>query len=261
MPRKEEPVKAVCDGSRDGDRTETHPELGEILVSKRSHGGACRLYGTPLDFHPSTISITIRHSERIHGLSHDRYYARGLPITEIEMSAAQFTEMLMGMNEGGGIPCTIRATESDQNIPAIPFDDMNEVERIEQHFTDDVEELNAKVRKMRDRAEELLSQPRLKKADKNELLGLISLVQRFYWDHSPFVMKSFRESVQNGVNVAKRELDAFIGVMAQQTGIDALRSMSVPDQMRKLAGPSDEQQRLPEKPNNDPGEDFPEEEK
>jgi len=218
------------------DSREKHPAFGQVLVSKRYHGGGCRLYGTPLEFHPTTVYITVKRSERIHGLSQDRYHGHGLPLIEIELSAAQFTEMLMGMNEGDGVPCTIRATESDHMVPAIPNEDKNEVERIEEEFTKSMSELDDKVAKMKERAKEILDQPRLKKADKEELLLLIGRVQRFYWDHSPFVMKSFREGVQKGVNTAKRELDSFVSVMAQKTGIKALRDMTVPDQIRQLTG-------------------------
>jgi len=219
------------------DSRETHPAFGQILVSKRQHGGNCRLYGTPLDFHPTTVCITVKRSERIHGLSYDRYHGRLRDqLIEVEMSAAQFTEMLMGMNEGDGIPCTIRSTETEPMVPGIPDHDMNEVERIEEQFTAEVGELSAKVDEMENRARDILSQPRLKKADRQELLGIIGRITQFYGSHSPFVMKQFREAVQKGVNVAKRELDAFIGVVAAETGLEALRKLSVPDQIRKLTG-------------------------
>jgi hypothetical protein len=217
------------------DVRERHPAFGQIRVSKVHHGGATRLYGTPLEFHPTTVVIAIKRSERSHGLSHDRYFGRD-QLIEIEMSGAQFTEILMSMNHGDGVPCTIRRVQGEGMVPAIPFEDKTEVERIEEVFSADVEDLNEKVSKMTDRAREILGQPRLRKADKEELLGLMTRIQRFYYDNSPFVMKSFRESVQRGVNIAKRELDTFVNVLAGQTGIEALRQLSVPDQIRRLTG-------------------------
>ena len=90
----------------DDEEVEAHPCYGMISVHRQT-GGHTKLFGSPLDSHPSTIAITIREAERHHNLSSDWFFARK-PIIEIDLSPMQYAEMITTPNVGSGVPCTIR---------------------------------------------------------------------------------------------------------------------------------------------------------
>jgi hypothetical protein len=86
-----------------------HPSYGMIAFNRSMGGRPTRLFGSPLEEHYGTVRVVIGTGTRIHESNMDRYHGslRGEHI-EVEMSAAQFAEVLTSMNQGSGIPCTIR---------------------------------------------------------------------------------------------------------------------------------------------------------
>jgi hypothetical protein len=126
-----------------------HPSYGLVHISRVSSGtSATRLFGSPLAHHYGTIRISIGSAKWLHGLHHDRYFGsnRGEHV-EIEMSAAQFADMITSLNIGGGTPCTIRRLAGAE-VPSPP-DYATEAEHIRDNFENSLDGYRAKNRDRR----------------------------------------------------------------------------------------------------------------
>jgi len=85
-----------------------HPSYGTVMFT-RTHcgGGREKLFGSAITNHFTTVKLTIREAELRHKYHEDRIWG-DRKIIEVELSAAQFVELLTTMNVGTGTPCTIR---------------------------------------------------------------------------------------------------------------------------------------------------------
>jgi hypothetical protein len=110
--------------------------------------GARQLFGSPLARHYGTICLSISPAKWTHALNRDHYQQRGLDEhIEIEMSAAQFADMITSLNMGSGTPCTIRYLASKAVPP--PPDHVTEAEHIRNNFEDSLDKYKAKAHKAR----------------------------------------------------------------------------------------------------------------
>lgn len=125
----------------DNDEHEKHESYGLISFSRRG-GNPGRLFGSPLKSHESFITLSIKRGERIidnTGTEHFYGSIRG-DVVEVDMSAAQFTELLTTMNIGLGVTCTIRNIENRQ-MEKPPSTEM-EVEKIRSNFKSNMKEVS-----------------------------------------------------------------------------------------------------------------------
>ena len=92
----------------DGDIVTTHPSFGIAKFSRHSCSHPQSLFGSSIG-HENTITLTISRADHIRSdSSYDRYYEKG-QIIEVEMSAAQFAEMITTMNMV--VVCQLRFAE------------------------------------------------------------------------------------------------------------------------------------------------------
>lgn len=203
---------------------EEHPSFGIVGFSRLSVGGGKRrLFGSPLNSHYTTIRMTVRRAERIHGLSHDRVHGKD-QLIEVEMSATQFAELLTSMNMGDGVPCTLRWLP-DEGAIAEPPETGVEAERVRDGFKDKINGIRKRVKDAIAKIEvdALASVPAKKKRDMQIALECILQEVESNW---PYVLDSFQESADRVVKAAKGEVDAFITHAAVITGIKELRRLS-----------------------------------
>lgn len=119
---EQEPTREEAGGHRsEGDIRETHPAFGNVTVARIS-GGNASLFDSEVR-HNHFVRVTVRRSDRTRALHRDwmSTAGMGLPLIEFDMSEAQWASLVSAFGNGGGVPCTIRATESDPNVPGIPF--------------------------------------------------------------------------------------------------------------------------------------------
>lgn len=91
--------------------TETHPSYGQLEISRVTSNKGVPLYGTSSKF-KEIIRLSIHRSELCRSLHRSWYFAKD-PIVEVDMSPAQFAEAITSLNNGSGIPVTIRKIEKD----------------------------------------------------------------------------------------------------------------------------------------------------
>ena len=87
------------------DRTaENHPSFVTVQFSRLS--GSKRFFGSSVTSH-SWIRLQIRPATLYHYLGEDSIYATNRSLVEVDLSPAQFAELLTTMNVGSGVPGTL----------------------------------------------------------------------------------------------------------------------------------------------------------
>lgn len=112
--------REVQDPTKDKYGDDTHPAFGAIHASRTSwSGGGAVLFDSDIR-HQHTVVVTLSRMTRKRDLSHDWLHPTR-ELFEVEMSEAQWASFVSSMNSGGGVPCTIRSTENEHNVPGLPY--------------------------------------------------------------------------------------------------------------------------------------------
>lgn len=212
-------------GLPDDEFEREHPSYGLVHISRITSTGAVRLFGSPLAHHYGTIRISIGSAKWQHGLHHDRYFG-GLTgeHVEIEMSAAQFADMITSLNMGGGTPCTIRRL-AGVHIPNPPNYD-TEAEHIRNNFENSLDKYKAKAREYRKKIEDLTS--KLSTKVKDEIRIALDVIEDQLGSNVPFVIKQFQEATTKITSAAKAEVDSFVSHVVRAAGLDAIAEGRLP---------------------------------
>lgn len=203
-----------------------HPSYGLVNISRiMGSTGQTRLFGSPLAHHYGMIRLSISSARWIHGLHHDRYHGslRGEHI-EIEMSAAQFADMITSLNMGAGTPCTIRRLAGVQ-IPNPP-DHATEAEHIRDNFEGSLDTYKAKAHTYRKKIEELTQ--KLSTKAKDEIRIALDVIEDQLGSNAPFVVKQFQEATTRITSAAKAEVDAFVTGVVRAAGLEAIADGRLP---------------------------------
>lgn len=167
--------------------------------------------------------------------SHERFYAstRG-DIIEVDMSAAQFAELLTTANVGLGVPCTIRYVNNEkiEDPPEIP----QEIEKVRTHFKTRMKEATEDLKVNQKRVQELLEKKSLSQADRREILESITAVRRHLEANTPFYLEMFEEAAERVVGHAKAEIDAFVTHNVFVEGVKAIRERMTEPEVAQLKG-------------------------
>jgi len=217
--KAEEPVR-VPGNSPVAETRETHPAYGQLAFS-RVQGSPGVLYGTHLAKHMGFIRMTLYSSERLHSLSHDWHMGQDI-LAEVELSYVQFAELITTMNQGTGIPCTIRKLPGNWDIPEIANME-SEQKRVRSDFKERIEACANEANNGVDELEKILSKPSINKADREEIRKKFYAWQRMISSTAPFVLDQFQEGVERTATAAKAEVDGFITSAVNHAGLQALR--------------------------------------
>lgn len=196
----------------------THPSYGQVLFH-RVTGGDTKLYGSSVRC-PTTIRLTICRSSVKHDLGRDWLYGTD-ELIEVELSPAQFAELLTTMNVGQGVPCTIRHINREP-MPVVPEEDKIESEKVKDYFMSQTRKLTKEVLQGHEKIEEILKKKTINKGDRNVIQDFITRVYQELAHNMPFYVDSFHESAEKVTTQAKAEIDAFITTAIMKTGLKEL---------------------------------------
>jgi hypothetical protein len=141
---------------------------------------------------------------------------------EVEMSYTQFAEAVTSLNQGLGVPVTVRFANGREMAPC-PFTSMDEQFRAE--FTADLKELAAMVNSTITRTKALFDNKKpLTKSEKEELLSVLSSLSTAVNSNIPFIRDAFVEQMDKTVTEAKGNIEGFV-----QTRMNALANAAVAD--------------------------------
>jgi hypothetical protein len=216
VPRQIEHPVVVPDTT---DRTRTkHPAyalIGAGRVSCGGAGGGISLYGS--DFkHNDYVRITIRRSQLGRGLSHDYFYGSGEQLIEVALSYSQWAEFVSSMNMGEGIACTLQHV-AGQQVPQLP----PPPKRDEQFITEQQKDMDALIALVAD-AEKQVAELNISQKAKTVMLNLAFKIKQELKDNLPFVMKSFGKHLEDTVEKAKTEVNAYVENKIHRAGLAAM---------------------------------------
>ena len=214
---------AAVDEAPDSDRVETHPAYAVIAIH-RVTGGNKRLFGSALPSHNHTIWIRIARASVRHHLSTDWFHdEEGL--IEVEMSQAQFAELITTPNAGVGTPCTIRSI-GKTNVPSIPDAVKIESEKVREGFVKKIRVFQRSIEEKSQKVRDLVGASKLTKTEKAAVVEVLDAAVREISSNMPFVLDMFQEAATRVVSSAKAEIDAFTTSHVMNLGIKALKAQS-----------------------------------
>lgn len=214
------------------EQTSQHESYGLVGLYRHQHGGGkTRLFGSSLENHYDTIVLRLHRAKRVHSLARDWYHTDGrIPVVEIELSAAQFAEMITTPNTGDGVPCTIRNVEG-RRMADVPEGDKTEAVKVREDFRKQMAGYADAIDKLRGEAAEILGKKSLTQADRQAVLGILDKARQDMRSNVPFIMSSFEEASEKVVSSAKAEIDAAMTRTIHAAGIGALRDRAEANQL------------------------------
>ena len=194
-----------------------HPSYG-LLSFSRATGGNPKLFGSSVP-HTDKIIVRLQHAKTARDLNSQWYMSDGL-IAEAEMSYTQFAEAITCMNVGEGVPVTILFTEKDGETPKCDFELSRK--QFEEEFKEHLKETNEKVNTLIDSFKELMEKPRLTKAEREEMLRMLTHISNDIGTNSAFIMSQFNKQMDKSVMEAKNEIEAFTQYKLNALGLEKL---------------------------------------
>lgn len=200
-----------------GERIYHHPAFGQIRASRVS--GKTHLYGT--DFlHQYYIVIELQRSEENWHLSQPWHHPSGGSMFSVAMSEAQWATFVSSLNVGSGVPCTIEHArtgpieEMPRITPAAPR--AEEFKRdMRETLSEAVTELTTALKAARDR-----------KVHSSIIAGLEAAL-RAVKGSTEFVEHRFAEHIEDLVEEAKVEANAYIDHAVKVAGVEAIRERNL----------------------------------
>lgn len=189
----------------------THPAFGQIRAGRIS--GNQVLYGS--DFlHHNYIAVTIKRSQLNRSLSRDWHFGRE-ELIEVMLSEAQWATFVSSMNIGDGVPCTINHL-AGKGVPGIPY------RTADHEFKNEVRErVQRSVASVRQTMEAIAGLG-LSKAKTQAIQGALSSVIMNLESNLPFVADQFDKHVEDKIEKAKVEANAYIVAAVTRAGLEAL---------------------------------------
>ena len=211
----------------------SHPSYGTLLFN-RAYGGKTPLFGSSIE-HSNVITMELRHADITRGLNRDDIFGNK-PIVKVEMSYSQFAEAITSFGQGTGIPVTIRYTEKDGRISSCDF-----VSKREQFTGEFKEQTNKAMKKSKELINDVIelfsSKKTLTKADKENILKKLNILNSDIGSNIGFIADQFNEQMDKTVMEAKGEIESFC-----QNKINAIVNASLVEhreEFLKLENPVD----------------------
>ena len=202
-----------------------HPSY--VMASfSRLHGSSGRLFGSAIANHQTHVRLRVCRARRKHHLGQDWFHADLESIIEVDLSPAQFAELLVTMNIGSGVPCTLRRLDGTRIED--PPDEKLEVEQIHSDFAEKTGIVASRLDRLRVSVETILAKKTLINDDRKELRAQIDKIIQEVRSNLPFWLEQLHESAEKVVVAARAEIDAFMTSAVQAAGLKALRGPEAP---------------------------------
>lgn len=206
-----------------------HPSFAQIQVSRIN--GHRVMYDSDFNSH-NYIGLRISKSELKRDLSHDWHHEKD-ELIEVCMSEAQWATMVSSLNTSG-TPCTLTYLMGKQidRLPE-PTDRVNQFNaELSKHWLHAVEQLTE--------AQALVATLGLSKAKAAALESILNKAKSNISGNAQFVEKSFNEHMENSVEKAKCEANAYLYHVVQRAGLDALTlGIAPPKQIEYIGNEQD----------------------
>lgn len=210
MARYEEPKLIKEDGVLG--EIYTHPAFGCISISQ-THGGSGTLFMSNVR-HDSQIRFTVHRAKMARNHYQDQHYAEET-IVEVTMSKVQFAELMAGMNQGGGVPCTLTRVDGT-SPPGIAMENTNK--RFAKEANSRFKELARQIDSIITTTKAALDEAKVSKAKQGPILSPLTKLEQDLRSNIPFMQDQFRESMEKIVSEAKSVVESYATELGMSPG-------------------------------------------
>lgn len=197
-----------------------------VLVQfNRVGGGRDKLFGSQLKVHNNVISLKVSKAQEITDEYGDvHYYAKAnSKLIEVELSSAQFAELITTMNIGSGIPGTMTAFNG-KSVEPPPKNAEMPIEKVRNSFQSTMDKACESITSMRKELQVLLNKKTLTANDKQEIIKAFTQAELHIKNNAPYVLDRFEEAAEKVVASAKAEIDATITHNIFSRGVASLKA-------------------------------------
>jgi len=198
------PYTKLVDGQETEEKHESFVQVGFSRINGRS-----RLFGSSLLHNDHSICLVVRETSKItDNTGTVRYHGKLSPLLKVDLSPAQFSELLTSMNVGNGVPATLRSFNG-HNIEDVPEEMFSESESIRESFDTQLGDLSSFLTSALSEAREIAGKKSATKSSVNSLLKIVEKVHREVVANTPYMLELFQEAAERVVVAAKAEVDSF----------------------------------------------------
>lgn len=210
---------------------EEHPSFGVISWSRMTTMGpnvdGINLFGSDLRHH-NLIAVRIHRASRRRDLSRSWIHAQE-PIAEVIMSSHQFAEFITSPNQGDGVPCTIRRTQTEWDIDNPQYPTEGQLHAKE--FRDSVKKFQEDASDIKQMMKTMDKRGAVKKSDFHTLMSMVDHLVTQYESNLPFVNESFQKAMAKTVASGKQEIETYIQRRIHDAGLEHLGIENVTPQL------------------------------
>lgn len=222
--RKQVPIK--LETKSDGNVEETHPSFGLISVSHYTCTPPQNFFGSSIRHHTG-VSLSISRAVKQRNLSNTWYHDKD-EIIEVNLTQAQWAELLSSFNCGPGVPCTLNHVNRnaandyvEMGVPPCP--ETNERQEIEIEFKREMQKLTDGMKELMVKAKSFQDKPNITKQDRKEFLAIAETLNRKIDSCLPFIQGQFNEAMDGVIVHAKADIEAFTSQLLRQAGLEAVK--------------------------------------
>jgi hypothetical protein len=202
---------------------ERHESFGVVKISRVS--GYARLFGSAIQ-HTHFIRLAVKRAVRKVATYDDLFWESDMtPVIEIDMTGAQFVEMISSMGSGQNTPVTIK------NVDGVHMDEVPEglgsaLGVMEKMFEDSLskatKDLGEHTRELEGLVGAFVDRGKLSKTDANKLMEPLRRFVRFSTDTLPYFAKQFGDHSEKVVAKSKAEVEATVSAILHGAGVKSI---------------------------------------
>lgn len=196
----------------------SHPAFGQISFSRISSNAKTQFYGSELAV-DNFIELTVKTSEVERDLTRDWHFGKAT-VLKLRLTPVQFSELLVSMNVGDGIPCTLEFYDG-KRVEKIDFPE-NRKDFMQRKFQERMKDFASKLSENKKIAKALIAKKTLSKADQDALNWQIDWIIQETSQNIPFFAQCFQEQMDKIVLDAKTEIESAILHKITTLGLEAL---------------------------------------
>lgn len=209
---------------------QNHESYGMLCFHRVTCSGAQPLFGSSIKHH-DTIMLTLKTGHMRRNLNEDWFYG-DRTLFEVEMSATQFADLITSLNQGDGVPVTIRCMRegSLHKCEQPPFIDRDALHKAE--FKEHLDDVYATSKRLIHELEEKFANKKtFNKADQKEILDICRRISQNIGCNQDFQISQFDRQMERTTTEAKGEIEAFF-----QNKINQIAQQALVENPEKLLG-------------------------
>ena len=212
--------------------TKKHPSYGMISISQIHSSSDIQLFGesVPTDTY---YNIAIVRAEHERDLSHDRFFAARNPqrsddeLIEVSVTKNQLMDLLLNLNRGDGIPCTIKEFNGETVEQDKSFESRTKFHQ--RAYEKNLKDFAINLVREKKRVEQIVTKKNLTKEDQQELISLHHCMVQEITDNLPFFMKTYKEAAEVVMNEAKASFSNYVERRLLETGVEIKKDINLLD--------------------------------